>query len=187
MQLTAVIEQIELKYRSLSALMDERLRRQWAAAEAQAYGWGGIRAVCRATGLSPNTISQGHGGADAARGGLGAGSAAQARRGTQAAHRSRSGVADRAWKSWSIRSPAAIRSRRCAGPARARAQLAEELTRQGHPVEPRTVAPSCCRQLGYSLQANRKTQGRRRASGSQRPVRAHQRHGAGCSSARTSR
>jgi hypothetical protein len=35
-------EQIEAKYRSLSPLMDERMRRQWAAAESRAYGWGGV-------------------------------------------------------------------------------------------------------------------------------------------------
>jgi transposase len=36
--------------------MDERMRRQWAASEATAYGWGGIQAVAQATGLSPTTI-----------------------------------------------------------------------------------------------------------------------------------
>ncbi|MGH9961366.1 MAG: hypothetical protein ACREBC_30275, partial [Pyrinomonadaceae bacterium] len=50
------IEKIELKYRSLAPMMDERMRRCWAATEAQAYGWGGVRAVSCATGLSPNTV-----------------------------------------------------------------------------------------------------------------------------------
>jgi len=36
--------------------MDERMRRQWAAAESRAYGWGGVRAVSRAIGMSPHTI-----------------------------------------------------------------------------------------------------------------------------------
>ena len=35
------------------------MRRQWAAAEAHAYGWGGVRAVSRAIGMSPNTIVKG--------------------------------------------------------------------------------------------------------------------------------
>ena len=35
------------------------MRRCWAATEAQAYGWGGVRAVSSATGLSPNTIRKG--------------------------------------------------------------------------------------------------------------------------------
>ena len=39
--------------------MDERLRRQWAATEAQAYGWGGLSAVSDATGMSRNTIRRG--------------------------------------------------------------------------------------------------------------------------------
>jgi len=33
------VEQVEAKYRSLSPLMDERMRRQWAASESRAYGW----------------------------------------------------------------------------------------------------------------------------------------------------
>jgi hypothetical protein len=45
MQDEAVLRAIESKYRSLSVLMDERMRRQWAAAESRAYGWGGVRAV----------------------------------------------------------------------------------------------------------------------------------------------
>jgi hypothetical protein len=44
---------------TLEPLMDERVRRQWAATEAKAYGWGGIRAVAEATGLSPTTIRKG--------------------------------------------------------------------------------------------------------------------------------
>src|ERR1035438_1102370 len=52
-------EQIEAKYRSLSPLMDERMRRQWAAAESRAYGWGGVQAVSGAIQMSPNTIRKG--------------------------------------------------------------------------------------------------------------------------------
>src|ERR1019366_8002334 len=52
-------EQIEAKYRSLSSLMDERMRRQWAAAESRAYGWGGVPAVSGAIRMSPNTIRKG--------------------------------------------------------------------------------------------------------------------------------
>ena len=56
MQDATTIQRIETKYRALTALMDERMRRQWAATEASAYGWGGIQAVVQATGLSPTTI-----------------------------------------------------------------------------------------------------------------------------------
>ena len=41
MQDAAAIEGIAARYVALVALMDERMRRQWAAAEARSYGWGG--------------------------------------------------------------------------------------------------------------------------------------------------
>ena len=59
MQDAAAIEGIESRYAALALLMDERMRRQWAAAEARSYGWGGRRAVSQATGMSPNTIAKG--------------------------------------------------------------------------------------------------------------------------------
>jgi hypothetical protein len=52
-------EQIEATYRSQSPLMDERMRRQWAAAESRAYGWGGVQAISGAIHMSPNTIRKG--------------------------------------------------------------------------------------------------------------------------------
>ena len=59
MQDTTAIKRMEMVYRSLAPVMDERTRRQWAAAEAQAYGWGGIRAASTAIGMSANTIRRG--------------------------------------------------------------------------------------------------------------------------------
>jgi hypothetical protein len=53
------IDENELKYRSFAPMMDERMRRCWAATEVREYGWGGVRAVSCATGLSPNTIRKG--------------------------------------------------------------------------------------------------------------------------------
>src|SRR5438034_1207392 len=50
---------VQEKYRSLAPIMDERMRRRWAASEARALGWGGIALIARATGLSPVTIRQG--------------------------------------------------------------------------------------------------------------------------------
>src|SRR5580692_9992399 len=50
---------VQQKYRSLSPIMDEKLRRRWAASEAVALGWGGITAVSEATGLSHTTIRLG--------------------------------------------------------------------------------------------------------------------------------
>jgi hypothetical protein len=59
MQDSFVIRQIQSRYRSLEPLMDERMRRQWAATEAQEYGWGGLSAVSIAIGMSRNTIRKG--------------------------------------------------------------------------------------------------------------------------------
>jgi hypothetical protein len=56
---STIVERLESVYSSLRPVMDERMRRQWAAAEARAYGWGGIHAVSDATGMSPNTIRKG--------------------------------------------------------------------------------------------------------------------------------
>jgi hypothetical protein len=56
---TAVIERIRDKFQCLRPVMDERVRRQWAAAEASSLGWGGLSAVSLATGLSRNTIALG--------------------------------------------------------------------------------------------------------------------------------
>jgi len=59
MQDSTIVERLEWVYSSLRPVMDERMRRQWAAAEARAYGWGGLHAVSDATGMSPNTIRKG--------------------------------------------------------------------------------------------------------------------------------
>ena len=59
MQDAAAVQGIESRYAALASVMDERMRSQWAAAEAKAYGWGGIRAVGQATGMSANTITRG--------------------------------------------------------------------------------------------------------------------------------
>jgi len=53
---THVLEQIETKYSHLKPFLNERSRRLWAATEASALGYGGILAVHRATGISQNTI-----------------------------------------------------------------------------------------------------------------------------------
>jgi hypothetical protein len=59
MQDTEVITQIRQKYVALRPEMDERMRRQWAAAEAMHLGWGGVTAVAQATGLSRVTLMSG--------------------------------------------------------------------------------------------------------------------------------
>ncbi len=55
----SLTEGIAQRFRLLAPLMDERRRRLLAAAEAVALGWGGIRRVARATGMSPRVIGAG--------------------------------------------------------------------------------------------------------------------------------
>ncbi|MBF0368540.1 MAG: ISAzo13 family transposase [Magnetococcales bacterium] len=50
---------IREKYESLKTVLDERTRRLWAAAEANALGRGGISCISRATGVSRTTVHQG--------------------------------------------------------------------------------------------------------------------------------
>jgi DNA-binding phage protein len=51
--------EVASKYRALDPVMDERMRRLWAGAEAMAIGGGGISLVARATGLSRTTVREG--------------------------------------------------------------------------------------------------------------------------------
>ena len=51
-----MISVVEEKYERISPIMNERLRRRWAACEAMALGRGGISAVSTATGISRTTI-----------------------------------------------------------------------------------------------------------------------------------
>lgn len=53
------VETIRTKYLALINDLDERGRRRWAATEAMAIGHGGITAVAKATGLSDRTVRNG--------------------------------------------------------------------------------------------------------------------------------
>jgi len=158
MQDMAAIEHIESKYSALAPLMDERMRRQWAAAEAEAYGWGGVRAVSAATGLSPNTVRKGiaelHERRAAPlvpiptrlrRAGAGRKQATEADPDLLAALEYLVDPTTRGDPQSPLRWTCKSTSR-----------LAEELTKQGHRVSPRTVGRLLVAD-GYSLQSNRKT------------------------------
>ncbi len=159
MQNTATtIERMESIYQSLSPMMDERMRRQWAAAEAKAYGWGGIRAVCGATGLSPTTIRKGL--AELAS------REANPKEPIPTRLRQPGGGRKRRTQTDPDLLPAL---QRLVDPmtrgdpesplrwtSKSTTRLAEELTRQGHPLSPSTVG-RVLKALGYSLQSNRKT------------------------------
>jgi hypothetical protein len=152
------IQGIEARYTALAPLLDERMRRQWAAAEAQAYGWGGVRAVSGAIGMSPNTIVKGLAELAARREDPGA--PLEARLRVSGGGRLRATDAD---------PELAEALERLVNPAtrgdpmsplrwtcKSTYQLAMELKRQGHPVSPRTVG-RLLKADGYSLQSNRKT------------------------------
>jgi Rhodopirellula transposase DDE domain len=154
----AVIERIRDKFKALRPVMDERMRRQWAAAEASALGWGGISEVSQATGLSRNTIALG----------VVELSRRQAQPDTPVSPRLRQPGAGR--KPVSATCPGVEQALdRLVDPVtrghpesplrwtcKSTRKLAEELSKQGFPVCDRTVA-SLLREADYSLQANRKT------------------------------
>jgi Rhodopirellula transposase DDE domain len=50
---------IRLRYEALKPVLDEQVRRRFAAAEAQAAGHGGVSAVARITGIARSTIGRG--------------------------------------------------------------------------------------------------------------------------------
>jgi hypothetical protein len=56
---SAILDTVRTKYDLLRPLMDERMRRQWAASEAMSLKRGGVTVVARATGLSRTTIGEG--------------------------------------------------------------------------------------------------------------------------------
>jgi len=145
------------KYRVVAPELDERRRRQWAAAEAREIGYGGVSVVARATGLARSTIHAGL-------------------RDVRASRRQRGRAAERIRRAGGGRrlltasDPALLTALLALiepttrgdpeSPLRwtckSTAQLADELTQQRHPVSPRTVA-TLLKGAGYSLQANQKT------------------------------
>jgi DDE family transposase len=158
MQDAAAIRGITLRYESLAALLDERMRRQWAAAEAKSYGWGGIRAVSTATGLSPNTIAKGLEELEAQQIDTSATRGSRLRKpggGRKSATDADPGLAsalERLVDPSTRGDPMSPLRWTC----KSTTQLASELTRQGHPVCARTVG-RLLKASGYSLQGNRKT------------------------------
>lgn len=142
-----------MKFQMLAGQLDERGMRLWAAAEARACGWGGTSAVSRATGIARSTISRGH---------------AELERGeTLEAGRVRRPGAGR--KALSETDPTLLGDLdRLVGPeargdperalrwtAKSLHTLARELREMGHEISARSVA-ALLRELGYSLQSNRK-------------------------------
>jgi hypothetical protein len=151
-------EQIEAKYRSLSSLMDERMRRQWAAAESRAYGWGGVQVISGAIRMSPNTIRKGLSELMARESNPQAAIDPRLRR--EGGGRKRCSEADPKLLDtleWLVEP--LTRGDPCSPlrwTCKSTTNLAEELGQMGHPVSPRTVG-RLLNADGYSLQSNRKT------------------------------
>ena len=147
---------IRRKYRVVALELDERRRRQWAAAEARDVGWGGVSLVARATGLSRPTIIAGLRELQLP--------AAQRAAATQRIRRPGGGRRHVTATDPTLLAAlmALIEPATRGDPesplrwtCKSTAKLADELTRQDHPVSDRTVA-TLLKDAGYSLQANRK-------------------------------
>jgi len=152
------LDAIRRKYEVLNPVLDERSRRRWAAAEARELGWGGITAVSAATGLARDTIRAGLAELRLQQAQPPALPDARIRRpggGRKPLAETDPGLAaalDRLVDPATRGHPESPLRWTCKSTRR----LADELTRQGRPVSPNTVA-ALLRADGYSLQANRKT------------------------------
>jgi Rhodopirellula transposase DDE domain len=158
MQNAAVLRQIKSRYRGLAPLMDERMRRQWAATEAQTYGRGGVSAVSSATGMSRNTIRKGLFELAARKRNPRVAVATRIRKqggGRKRLTETDPGIAqalDRLIEPTTRGDPMSPLRWTC----KSTMNLAHALTRHGHPVGAWTVG-AMLKQAGYSLQSNRKT------------------------------
>lgn len=157
MEDTQTLARIQRKYQSLLPEMDERRRRQWAAAEARELGWGGVSLVARATGLSRPTITAG----------LRELNQPIPQRAALAARVRQPGGGRRPLTETDSGLLAALETlldpvtrgdpeSPLRWTCKSTRRLAEELTRKNHRVGARTVA-ALLHEAGYSLQANRKT------------------------------
>ena len=156
---SAMIESVHTKYQHLSPLMNERMRRQWAACEALALERGGVAAVAKATGLSRTTIWAGMRALQHPQGGTGEPLPAERSR---APGGGRHPLVDT--DPTLVKDLEALVEPTTRGDpqsplrwtCKSTRQLAEELQRRGHHVSYRTVA-ALLHGLDYSLQAPRKT------------------------------
>jgi len=152
----ASIESIKEKYTDLSGVLNERSRRYWAATEARAVGSGGITIVSVATGLARNTI----------RAGL-AELADPEQRAPAGRIRKIGGGRKKLVEQDSGLIPALnslIEPTERGDPesslrwtTKSTTHLADELTKEGHPVSQRAVC-ELLHEQHYSLQSNRKTE-----------------------------
>jgi len=150
----ALAERIRQRYVELSPALNERGRRLFAAAEARAYGYGGGSVVSRTTGIARSTIERGLREIEAKR----------------AMPPGRSRRAGGGRKPKRVQDPKLLPDlKRLVEPAtrgdptrtlrwtsKSLRHLSRALKERGHSACPHVIADAL-RELGYSLQANRKT------------------------------
>ncbi len=149
---------VQEKYERLSQMMNERLKRRWAACEALAIGRGGISAVSEATRMSRTTIRKGIREIQEEFPDLAEDVASQrcrcdggGRRPLHETDESLLGDLEKLVEPATRGDP----SSPLLWTSKSTRKLAAELARRGHQVSHMTVS-RLLKQLGYSLQANRK-------------------------------
>ena len=160
----ALTRTLERKYAVLAPLLDERTRRLWAASEARAIGRGGVTRVAEATGMSRVTVRAGLRELDSG-GAAPSGSPGGGRRRRPGGGRKALTARDPGLVGALERELDPVTRGDPTGPLRwtcsSAARLSQRLRDAGHPASERTVN-RLLHELGYSLQANRKTlEGRR--------------------------
>jgi transposase len=154
MQDASIIDVIREKFAAMSSHLDERGRRQWAAVEARTLGRGGITVVAAATGLSDRTIRTGLKELDDPDS-LSADRQRRAGAGRKTLGDEQPGLLealDRMIDPTTRGAPMSPLRWTCKSTRR----LAAELVSQGFQVSPTSVRRLLA-EMGYSLQANRKT------------------------------
>ena len=145
---------IRRRYEELSSVLDERGRRRFAATEARVYGYGGLSVVSRITGMARSTIGRGvqeieeKEGVEAGRVRKPGGGRKTKRAQNSALLPALERLVEPATRGDPMR---ALR-----WTSKSLRHLSQALQGQGHTVCPHVIA-DCLRELGYSLQANRKT------------------------------
>ena len=153
-----MVQWVVEKYEGLSALLNERSRRLWAATEARSLGRGGIAAVMAATGMSSATVAKGLKELDAPAAGLVDPPTGRVRKPGGGRKRARASQPALTKALSRLVEPTARGDpmQPLRWTCKSTAKLAVELKRLGIRVGPRTVAKELKAQ-GFSLQSNRKT------------------------------
>lgn len=160
--------EVKVRYKSLQGTLTERSRRLFAGCEALAFGYGGLEAVSRATGLSRITVRRGLAECQAIEAGQAPNLAPQRSRqpggGRQPLTEKQPGLRpmlDQLVESTTRGDPESP----LLWTARSQRNLVQALVEQGYRVSQHTLA-KLLKELGYSLQGNRKKQ-----EGAQHPAR----------------